>query len=107
MDIAERMNIVREGLEAGLDDRPIALMIYEYKTAADEIERLRKERDDLEAEVRRLMIIAKNEINTIREERDELLALLERYRNETPVGHQPHMICHVVDAAISRVKGAE
>ncbi len=33
MDIVERLNTVREGMEAGLDDRPIALQIYEYKTA--------------------------------------------------------------------------
>lgn len=28
---------------------------------------------------------------------DELEALLLRYRNETPLGHQPHMIAHKVD----------
>ena len=29
-----------------------------------------------------------------------LVALLARYRNETPLGHQPHMIAHEVDAAL-------
>lgn len=38
-------------------------------------------------------------------QRDELLALLIRYRNETPLGHQPHMVAHEVDAAIAKVKG--
>lgn len=28
--------------------------------------------------------------------------LLRRYRAETPLGHQPHMIAHEVDAALSR-----
>ncbi len=27
----------------------------------------------------------------------EMRALLVRYRTETPLGHQPHMIAHVVD----------
>ena len=30
-----------------------------------------------------------------------LLALLRRYRNETPLGHQPHMIAAEVDAALA------
>ena len=28
-------------------------------------------------------------------------ALLRRYRNETPLGHQPHMIAQEVDAALA------
>lgn len=35
--------------------------------------------------------------------RDELLALVIRYRNETPLGHQPHMIAELADAAIAKV----
>lgn len=31
----------------------------------------------------------------------ELLALLKRYRAETPLGHQPHMLAHEADAAIA------
>ena len=30
-----------------------------------------------------------------------LLALLRRYRTETPLGHQPHMIAEQADAAIA------
>ena len=30
-----------------------------------------------------------------------MLALLRRYRTETPLGHQPHMIAEQVDAAIA------
>ena len=30
-----------------------------------------------------------------------LRALLRRYRTETPLGHQPHMISHEVDAALA------
>ena len=33
-----------------------------------------------------------------------LKRLLSRYRNEIPAGHQPHMICHEVDAALSNTK---
>ena len=33
-------------------------------------------------------------------ERDALRKMLIRYRNEVPLGHQPHMIAHEVDAAM-------
>lgn len=42
--------------------------------------------------------------NKIAEQRDQLLALVKRYRNETPIGHQPHMICHLVDEAIAEAE---
>lgn len=31
-----------------------------------------------------------------------VLRLLKRYRDETPLGHQPHMIAHEVDEVIAR-----
>jgi hypothetical protein len=33
---------------------------------------------------------------------ERLRALLARYRDETPLGNQPHMIAHEVDAALGR-----
>jgi alkylation response protein AidB-like acyl-CoA dehydrogenase len=41
------------------------------------------------------------EIATLRAENARLRALLLRYRAETPLGHQPHMIAHEVDAALA------
>ena len=38
------------------------------------------------------------------DERDAAVALLRRYRNETPLGHQPHMIAHEVDALLAARK---
>lgn len=35
-----------------------------------------------------------------------LLPVAIRYRNETPLGHQPHMIAHVADAAIQQAQEA-
>jgi hypothetical protein len=32
--------------------------------------------------------------------------LLWRYRHETPIGNQPHMICHEVDEAFERIDEA-
>lgn len=32
----------------------------------------------------------------------ELERLLRRYRTETPLGHQPHMIAHEVDAILGK-----
>ena len=38
----------------------------------------------------------------LRTENAELRRLLARYRDETPLGHQPHMIAHQVDEALGR-----
>ncbi len=35
-------------------------------------------------------------------ELERLRALLARYRDETPLGHQPHMIAHQTDEALGR-----
>lgn len=32
---------------------------------------------------------------------EALAALLQRYRDETPLGHSPHMICHEADQALT------
>jgi hypothetical protein len=37
----------------------------------------------------------------------KLLAMLIRYRNETPLGHQPHMIAHEADALIAEALGSD
>jgi hypothetical protein len=33
----------------------------------------------------------------------EVVALLKRYRNETPAGHSPHMVCQEVDLVLEKV----
>ena len=38
----------------------------------------------------------------INAETADLRSLLARYRDETPLGHQPHMIAHQVDVALAR-----
>lgn len=42
------------------------------------------------------------EIAQLRAENAELRRLLARYRDETPLGHQPHMIARQADDAIGR-----
>ena len=44
------------------------------------------------------------ELNAAKAEVERLRELLIRYRNETPLGHQPHMIAHEVDAALKEAK---
>lgn len=44
------------------------------------------------------------ERDALRARVQELERLLRRYRNETPLGHQPHMIAHEVDAALQEGK---
>jgi hypothetical protein len=41
-------------------------------------------------------------IKELRVEIERLRMLLARYRDETPLGHQPHMIAHLVDKALGR-----
>lgn len=45
-------------------------------------------------------IALRAELDRITAERDGLRALLKRYRDEVPLGHQPHMLAHEVDAAL-------
>ncbi len=44
------------------------------------------------------------ELRRLHAENERLRALLTRYRNETPLGHQPHMVAHEVDAALKETK---
>lgn len=46
----------------------------------------------------------RDQVAKMERQRDELLALVMRYRNETPLGHQPYMIAELADAAIAKVK---
>ena len=76
------------------------------KEAADTIERL--EADTQEVNAARIYLREKGallkDLHEVTKQRDELMALLIRYRNETPIGHQPHMIVHLADEAIASVK---
>ncbi|MGZ4968025.1 MAG: hypothetical protein ACXV8O_01300 [Methylobacter sp.] len=46
------------------------------------------------------------ELERLRTENAELRRLLSRYRDETPLGNQPHMIAHQADEALGRVPNA-
>ena len=43
------------------------------------------------------------EITTLKVALREAKSLLIRYRNETPLGHQPHMISHIAEEAIATI----
>jgi DNA-directed RNA polymerase subunit RPC12/RpoP len=43
-------------------------------------------------------------ITLTREEAEQVLDLMTRYRTETPLGHQPHMISHKADDAIETLR---
>lgn len=43
-----------------------------------------------------------SELARLRAENAELRRLLARYRDETPLGNQPHMIAHQADGALGR-----
>ena len=45
-----------------------------------------------------------NQRQELERENARMRALLTRYRNETPLGNQPHMIAHQVDAALANDK---
>lgn len=80
--------------------------------------RLERERDGLRTENERLRTIIPGQVerlndelcdenDLLRAERDtarealrKVTTLLRRYRTETPIGHQPHMIAHEVDAVL-------
>lgn len=41
-------------------------------------------------------------VHSLTSQRDSLLSLVKRYRNETPLGHQPHMIAIEADVLIAK-----
>ena len=45
------------------------------------------------------------ELRRLHEANAELLSLVKRYRTETPLGHQPHMISLAADEAIAKATG--
>jgi hypothetical protein len=47
------------------------------------------------------------ELSRLRAENGELRRLLTRYRDETPLGNQPHMIAHQADEALGRGPNAK
>ena len=49
---------------------------------------------------------AADRIELLEQQRDTLLALIKRYRKETPIGNQPHMIAHQADEAISAIESS-
>lgn len=57
-------------------------------------------RGEKQADYLRVHFPELDEIASLRARVEVLVDLLARYRNETPLGHQPHMIAHVADAAI-------
>ncbi len=70
----------------------------------DEVARLNAEVDRLRGNLHAMKQNALRDVERIAElerQRDVLAKLLCRYRNETPPGHQPHMIAHEVDAALA------
>ena len=45
------------------------------------------------------------ELRRLHEVNVELLGLVKRYRTETPLGHQPHMISLAADEVIAKATG--
>lgn len=50
----------------------------------------------------RLIIEMSDQIKELRQQLTEALTLLARYRDETPLGNQPHMISSKVDEVLGR-----
>jgi hypothetical protein len=63
MDIVDRLNAVREGMESGLDDWPTISHIYEYKTAAEEITHLRAFKAECESIMGVSKSLAENQLS--------------------------------------------
>lgn len=75
--------------------------------SADNVEAAALRIDEQTLEIRCLKIehdTLADHFKTLEAEVAELVSLLARYRNETPLGHQPHMISHLVDEALVKVR---
>ena len=58
--------------------------------------------DQLAAHVVREIDAQNREISELLDRVALLRSLLVRYRDEVPLGHQPHMLAHLVDEALGR-----
>ena len=74
-----------------MNEQPEALRLADNLDYLVEIGDYAGTATDAAAELRRLHAL-----------NQELLRLVKRYRAETPLGHQPHMIAHEADAAIAK-----
>ena len=95
---AKELKTLREQLAAITAERDEYRIKHEVACSTLE---LVKERRDA---VQRALAAQCKHTKDLEAERDELLALVIRYRKETPLGHQPHMIAHLADAAIAKVR---
>ena len=75
--------------------------VAEAQVDAAELERLRAARDDFHQAYRQKCDV---ETKAQAVEIEQLRALLVRYRDDVPLGHQPHMIAHLVDEALGRAQ---
>jgi hypothetical protein len=48
-------------------------------------------------------IYSGNDLQRLAKDRNELAEALRRYRTEVPLGHQPPMLAHEVDALLARL----
>jgi hypothetical protein len=83
---------------------PMRRAAVELTTLQSRLEAVKAERDDIAEIHGQLVEIAGAELKRLEaaEARvEELQKALRRYRNETPLGHQPHMIAAEVDALLS------
>ena len=58
---------------------------------------------DRSHESARRAVTAEARVRELEEALSTQLALLHRYRTETPLGHQPHMIANLADEAIAKL----
>jgi hypothetical protein len=71
---------------------------------AERLDAMLQHRADEAAEMERML---RAEFDKASAQMRTLHILLARYRDETPAGHQPHMIAHQADAALGRAAIAE
>lgn len=74
----------------------VELLQAEIEALRAEVEKLRADRDSWEQQASDR--VADWHAEHLRAER--LAEALRRYRNEVPLGHQPHMLAHEVDALL-------
>ena len=72
------------------------------KIALPSIAELRSCANDADKHGNNFVPVPPTVLLAIADELGLLRMLLARYRDETPLGHQPHMIAHLVDNAMGR-----
>ena len=88
----------------GMGSEREAKQLSRISELVQQCKKLRAERNAVRVKVEQPLLLRIRELES---DNAELRRLLTRYRNETPLGHQPHMIAHEADKVLAALENSD